>query len=231
MRKYIRLGFLYVASDFTSDTTNRLTSLGPVFLLPEGNKRRAFQVFECSCGTVTITQVKKVNSGHTKSCGCLQSEITTKRSTKHGEATRKYKSPEYVVFQGMIQRCTDSNCPKYKNYGGRGITICDRWREPSGQGFLNFLADMGRRPPECTSIDRKNNDGDYCPENCRWATSEEQGNNTRKNRYLESNGVRQTLAQWGRQLGCNPQVIASRISRGWSVHEAVTIPLGVSRRK
>jgi hypothetical protein len=116
----------------------------------------------------------------------------------------------------MTQRCTNSNHDSYPRYGGRGIEICERWRL-----FENFLADMGQPPSNEHTLDRIDGSLGYSPENCRWASSIEQANNTSRNRWLTFNGVVRTVAQWAMELGCRPQLIDQRLRRGWSVERAL----------
>jgi hypothetical protein len=130
---------------------------------------------QCSCGKTSVAQSSDLRMGKHRSCGCLQRDVVT----DHGE-TRwgGGRTPEYSVWDAMRQRCTNPNNPVYRHYGGRGITVCERWMH----SFRDFLADMGRRPTTKHSIDRIDNDGNYEPGNCRWATQQEQCNNTRRNK-------------------------------------------------
>lgn len=136
---------------------------------------------------------------------------------KHGFRRRGSRTPEYACWESMIQRCTDPNFEAYHNYGGRGIKVCERWR----YSFENFLADMGPRP-EGKTLDRIDDDGDYEPGNCRWATWIEQGNNRRTNKVLEYRGIRKTIAEWARETGLSYETIRSRLNHGWSVERALT---------
>jgi hypothetical protein len=124
----------------------------------------------------------------------------------------------YSIWAGMHQRCYNTNNQHWKNYGGRGIKICRRWL-----CLATFLADMGH-PPDGCSIERINNDGDYEPGNCRWATQEQQNENTRRNKYLELKGQSKTIKAWAKEYNLDPQALSERVRRGWSVERAVSTP-------
>jgi hypothetical protein len=144
----------------------------------------------CKCGNIRSVSGKSLLSNESKSCGC---------SRKHMLAFKSEKG----IYNGMINRCTNANYRRFYDYGGRGIKVCDRWLELGEDGFSNFLADMGERPSKNHSLDRINNDGDYIPENCRWATKKEQSNNRRNNRRIVINDECQTLTQWCENLSIN----------------------------
>jgi len=128
----------------------------------------------CDCGKETIVSGCSLRYGYTKSCGCLRREIIINRNTTHGDSCSRSVSREYGIWNGMKSRCTNRKCKDFKYYGGRGIKVCCRWLD----SFDNFLKDMGRCPPGL-SIERKNNDGDYEPGNCLWATQSDQIKNRR----------------------------------------------------
>ena len=129
-------------------------------------------------------------------------------------------TPEYWVYKKMIRRCYDPKDAHYHRYGGRGIKVSKPWLD----SVRNFISDMGRRPSDKHEVERIDNDGDYCAENCRWATRQEQMNNTVYNRIIEYRGVAKTMAQWARELDLDYTVFATRLRRGWPVERAVETP-------
>jgi hypothetical protein len=171
----------------------------------------------CECGVEKPVFSVHLLRGNSKSCGCYNRE----RHTKHGHGRAGQTSPEYKAWTAMVRRCSDPHTQMYSEYGGRGIKVCDRW-----QDLAAFMSDMGPRPSPQHSIDRIDNDGDYEPSNCRWATSKEQMNNRRCSRFLTFAGRTQTLAQWATEKGVGWHVIDCRIKRGWSVERAIGTPVG-----
>lgn len=136
----------------------------------------------------------------------------------HGHVSRVHTSRTYNTWRTMTQRCTNPKATKFENYGGRGITVCERWRV-----FNNFLADMGERPLD-RSLDRIDSDGNYEPGNCRWATHVEQNRNRRGIVWVEANGERLCLTDWAARLGMASRTISLRLSAGWDPARAVTEP-------
>jgi hypothetical protein len=165
-----------------------------VEFLPKPSRWRC----RCACGTVGEVSTEQMNRGRRKSCGCHR------KLTPEGMEYADRK-----VWLSMINRCTSEKCKYYKNYGGRGITICNRWLN----SYDNFLADMGRRPSEKYSLDRVDNDKGYSPENCRWATKKEQSRNRRVNHLITHNGRTQTIAAWAEELGVPDTTLHSRLKK------------------
>lgn len=137
---------------------------------------------------------------------------------KHGHAIAQ--TPEYQAWGQMISRCYNLNHQQYKNYGARGISVCDDWRFD----FTSFLSDMGSRPSSAHSLDRINNNLGYYPENCRWATLKEQNNNTRSNRMCVVDGVQLTIAQAVDKTRLNRKTVYTRLHRGWPIEKALSTP-------
>ena len=131
---------------------------------------------------------------------------------------------ERISRKGMIQRCYNKNNPSYKDYGGRGITVCERWLDKEN-GNENFCEDMGKKPSPKHSIDRINNNGNYEPSNCRWVTKAEQNNNTRQNHLIEYNEEIHNVTEWSEILDIDIRVLKSRLQRGWTIEKAFTEPL------
>lgn len=147
------------------------------------------------------------------------------RKSSHGHASRKKRSREHVTWDAMIQRCRNVNHPAFHHYGERGITVCERWTF-----FSNFLSDMGSKPPGMT-LERIDNDGNYEPSNCRWATHTENCRNRRTCRVIIHEGERLTITEWAKRAGCSPAAFSSRIARGWSISAAISRPAVVQLKK
>jgi len=223
MAKFIIVHSVRVATEFVPETMYRLTTIGPRFILPRHGQDRSFQVCQCECGNALVVETSSLVSRNTKSCGCLKRDVTIARTTKH----RKRHLPEYSIWQNMIQRCTNPNRNGYADYGGRGIRVCARWLDQE-KGFLNFLEDMGSKPPEKRSIERKLVNGNYTPENCKWATDKEQARNKRNNVMLTYGDKTQCVADWADEVGIDADTIRYRLRQGWPVDKALITP---SQRK
>ena len=168
------------------------------------SRKQVTWVCRCDCGNIVTVQRGSLRAGNTASCGCLYTDAGAKRRTSRYE-----NRSEYVTWGLMKSRCTNPNNPEWKNYGARGISVCPQW----GKSFSVFLADMGKKPSPSHSIDRIDVDGDYEPDNCRWATTYEQARNRRNNRIIELNGKTMVLADWAAKIGISPASLDERLKR------------------
>lgn len=169
----------------------------------------------CDCGNETVVITQYLTKGETKSCGCLKKE--TNSNQKHGLSRTRL----YGIWSGIIGRCCNSKNHAYHNYGGRGIKVCEEWRNDF-EVFHKWAIENGYK--DNLTIDRIDTDGNYEPSNCRWATMEEQANNTRCNRILTLNGESHTTAEWARITGMSVALIRNRLHRGFTDEEALTLP-------
>lgn len=174
--------------------------------------KKTYWECECDCGQKLVVAAGNLASGNTGSCGCLQVERASEANRTHGRVSDSV----WQIWQGINRRCLSPGRANYSDYGGRGIEVCGRWSRETPGGFENFLADMGERPSKRHSIDRIDNDGNYSPENCRWATQTEQANNQRRNVTFTHNGRTQTITQWARETGVNISTAFKRIYRGYA---------------
>ena len=166
----------------------------------------------CDCGAERIVVGGNLKRGISKSCGCYHRDRTSKRFRTHGLSG----SSTFNIWKGMLARCYRRKSRSYKNYGGRGITVCERWKK-----FENFLHDMGLRPDGLT-LERINNNAGYFPENCKWATPAEQMSNTRIVRLLTHNGETLPTCAWSRKLGLSQGQLGWRLRAGWPIQRALT---------
>ena len=179
-----------------------------VLQLGKSHGNGAVWLCQCKCGTQKEIRASDMVQGSVKSCGCEHTKRIAKASTTHGMTNTR----TYSIWQAMRLRCNRIN----QDYSCRGITYDERW-----DSFENFYLDMGE-VPEGMSIDRIDVNGNYNKDNCRWATREQQANNTRANVFIEWNGKRQTRSQWERELNMKPTTLQSRLKAGWSLDRAMT---------
>lgn len=211
--------------DLTGQKFGKLTVIERVgtYITPRGAKTPLWKC-KCDCGEECIVRRNDLRSGAQKSCGCYLKELTSKMSKKHGMSS----SHVNAIWRGIKDRCYNPNNKSYKNYGGRGITVDTRWIDKE-KGFINFYYDVSKLPhfgEKGYSLDRINNNGNYEIDNVRWANREEQNNNKRNNRFIEYNGKKQTISQWGRELGISESLIKQRLDNlDWTVDNALTTPV------
>lgn len=203
-----------------TDLTGRIFGRWTVLKFVCVRSKTAKWLCRCECGQEREVYANTLMSGEGKSCGCLSRELVAARAFKHGGSVGRRMSPEYAAWVNAKSRCFRPNDPGYANYGGRGITMSEDWKN----SFAHFLADMGKRPDTESSIGRINNDGNYCAENCRWETKVQQCNNTRHNHFITFNGITQSRAAWARNAGIPIARFRSRLKYGWSIARILSTP-------
>jgi hypothetical protein len=207
--------------DLTGHRYGRLLVQELVEARRDGDRFKRFWRCLCDCGQTTVIEGSQMRGGKTQSCGCYQRQRTSEASRKHPQST----TPLYVVWRWMIARCSDPLNKSYRRYGGRGIKVCDRWLD----SYDAFLADMGPRPADHV-LDRIDTDGPYAPENCRWATHTVSCRNRGVCIYLDYEGERWHLYDLAERFGIKPNTLRWRVRHGMTVEEAVSQPVGISRR-
>lgn len=180
----------------------------------------------CDCGEETFVPTGRLKNGWTKSCGCAKVEHGVKLGKASATHGLSHRVSEYNIWAGMKARCYNRRSASWKRYGGRGIAVCDSWRD----SFDAFLADMGRRPGPNYSLDRIDVNKDYGPDNCRWATQSQQQNNRRDNILIKAFGESLTPSQWEGKFGVTASTIRNRLDAGWSPEDAVSKPKRVLTR-
>lgn len=190
-----------------------------------GSKNRSIVVCKCDCGKEKIIRLQHLVNGHTKSCGCWNNEAASQRMTKmnfkHGKADLK-NNRLYRTYHSIKCRCYNKNYAQYKDYGGKGIVVCEKWNNDY-LSFEKWALENGYQ--DNLTIDRKDNNGNYEPDNCKWSTMEEQQNNKNNNRIVTAFGESKTAAAWSRDSRCVVTYVAIiyRLSHGWSPEEAITV--------
>lgn len=207
--------------DLTGQRFGRLTVLErAVRGSTPGKKHRTYWLCECDCGNVSVVLAEGLKSGNTTSCGCYHREVVSKTIMTH----KRIEDNVYLKWSAMKARCFNKNTEHYSDYGGRGITVCDRWRD----SFDLFYEDVSKLPhfgEDGYSLNRIDNDGNYEPGNVEWADSVVQNNNKRNNRLVTFNDKTQTVAKWSRETGIPYNVIYKRAKLGWSLDEILTTPV------
>lgn len=181
------------------------------YIKPNG-KHESNWLCQCECGNIVEVLGYSLKSGHTKSCGCLHEENLKTVAITHGDSYSKL----YGVYTSIIDRCYNPNNKRFKDYGGRGIIVCDEWKD-SYLNFKTWAIFSGYK--EGLSIDRENNDLGYNPSNCRWVTRIVQQNNMRRNHIVEYNGQSKTIAEWSRELNIKYDKLWKSIKKGLSIED------------
>lgn len=198
------------AIDLTGQRIGKLVVLGRT----ERRGGRVAWLCRCDCGNETVAITTSLATGRKKSCGCLQKERVSETFKKHGQ----YKTRLYKIWSNMLQRCGNPKNDSYSTYGAKSITVCDEWKD-----FDSFYAwAISNGYADNLSIDRIENGKGYSPENCRWATPQEQTDNRQCCRYVSHNGKTQTIKAWAKETGIPYQTLLNRFDKGWSVEVALT---------
>jgi len=201
-------------------TFGRWVVVGPALSkIRSDGRNRGMHVVRCACGTERDVPTTDLTSNKSRSCGCLKREMTSKRHTTHGATRGRQTTSEYRAWVNMLARCRYPH--HHKNHAGRGITVCDRWRD----SFETFLEDLGPRPTKKHTVERIDNSKGYEIENCRWATRQEQGRNKRNNLLLTLHGETLCLQAWSDRLEIHRTTLADRLRRGWSIERTLTEPV------
>ncbi len=207
--------------DVSGKKFGRLTAIKRV-----GSDRQRCSIWKCKCdcGKEVEVRLRSLTSGNTKSCGCLHSDVCREMKTEHGlSVDSNGKTPRlYSIWKNMKQRCSNPNASKYEIYGGKGISVCEEWQEYIN--FHNWAMENGY--DDDLTIDRIDNEKNYSPENCRWASYKEQSLNTSQNRIIKFNGKSLTVTEWARRLNIKRSTLDARINEyGWSIKRALNEPV------
>ncbi len=216
----------YQDHDLTGKTFGRLTVIGLSDLKNDKNRSRLW-ICKCECGNTVVKDTIHLKNGHAKSCGCLKAEHEEYfKKNLAGQVTHNMSRERiFRIWSAMIKRCEDPNCKAYDNYGGRGISVCDEWKDLNK--FKEWAINNGYQSN--LSIDRIDTNGNYSPENCRWADAKTQGNNKRNNVIITYNGVTHTLSEWSSITGIKQGTIRNRLHSGWSVDDILNTPVITGR--
>lgn len=211
--------------DLSGERFGRLTCLEDVGR-DEKSKARLWRC-KCQCGNEVVVRSINLRSGNSKSCGCLKSDLVSRRNFKHGLSTDELgrETRLYRIWQRMRQRCSDHNCTDFADYGGRGIKVCDDWE--NYKAFHDWAYGNGYQ--DHLSIDREDCNGNYEPGNCRWASSIDQARNTRRNHLITYRGRTKTLAEWSEILEIESSLLRWRLEN-WGIERSFSTPVRAIRR-
>ena len=210
MPEIIVIPYTYRGQDLTGQRFHKLQILGFVKRTkwPNGTLRYLYKC-QCDCGNIKVIEGNEIKKGFHQSCGCI-------RGVKHG----LYGSLLYSVWRHMRERCLSKSCACYERYGGRGITI-----DPSWDDFAIFQSDMQNGYADGLTLDRKDNNGPYSKENCKWSTQKEQQRNKRSSRWIDFRGKRMLMVEWDEFLNYSRGTTSHRMANGWSIEKTLTTPM------
>lgn len=206
---------MFKGKDIKNQIFGRLTVIEYSHTDKGGN---AYWRCQCECGKQATVRGNSLRNGKIKSCGCLLSEATHNRATKHN----LYKHPLYSIWQAIKSRCFRKTETNYKNYGGRGISMDDNWKKDF-KTFFDWAIENGYKTG--LSIDRINNNGNYEPSNCRWTSRKTQQRNTRRNVYLTFNNETHCISEWAELYGIKVNTLYARLRHGWSLEKTLLTPV------
>ena len=198
---------MVIISEFKNLSGQRFGNLQIIKLVGTEKDKGAIWFCKCDCGKTTKVVAKNLKSNHTKSCGCLRRISTVKKNTKHNESGSRL----YGIWLGMKKRCTNKNEKSYIDYGGRGITVCDEWRQYTT--FRGWALSNGYK--DDLTIERIDVNGNYEPKNCTWIPNSEQPKNQRNSKKMEVDGIVKTIKEWAILYNVKYTTLYSRIKKGW----------------
>lgn len=203
---------------------NRLVVIECVGKKYYSGKPRRIWLCQCDCGNTLITPITPLKLGRTKSCGCMNSENRRLNYRKHGMSSSRV----FHIWANMLDRCNNPNSPRYQDYGGRGITVCDEWIDENGStNFINWALSNGYS--NNLTLDRIDNDKGYSPQNCRWVDNRTQQRNKRTNRLIDYQNETHCLKEWSEILNIKYTTLQTRLRNGWSVEKAFQTPISKSK--
>ena len=214
-----RIGFLKIGALPLTRLGSRLHPIGPRFVI----QGQTMAVYECECGAICVVQIGNATHGTTLSCGCLHQERLAMERRTHGFTTGRKEHPIYRLRKAMLDRCYRPGNSRYHRYGGRGIVVCEEWKN-NPVAFVDWAKTHGWKPG--LTIDRRDNDGNYCPENCRFVTIQVNSRNTSRNHPVTAFGETKLLVEWTEDARCtvNFRTLSGRIRNDWAPEDAIALP-------
>lgn len=205
----------------TGDVFGRLVVIGKDKLIRYKCGKRQLWLCKCECGKSVVVMQSNLITCHSRSCGCLRREVSSKRATIHGEKKVGKSTREYSLWMGIKKRCHSKNSGGYEKYGAKGIQVYKLWRNSYPEFLKYLLSTIGRRPSPQHSIDRIDNSKGYVPGNIRWATIAEQARNRSDNVWIEFDGRKMILQDWAKEVGLTADTLAHRIKRGYEIRDVL----------